>query len=81
MLKTKYLSKQALINLKNYKYQASEYSPLETYVLQHWWNWIVNYLPMWLAPNLVTLSGLAILSFSNVLIYPYDLSMKEELPW
>ena len=57
MFKTKYLSKQALANLKEYKYKSGEYSILDN-MLTPFWNWFVTFIPMWLAPNLVTLLGL-----------------------
>ena len=57
MFKTKYLSKEALQNLKAYKYKSGEYSILDK-MLTPFWNWFVEFIPMWLAPNLVTLLGL-----------------------
>ena len=53
------MSNEALANLKNYKYTAGEYSPMDV-VLTPFWNKCVTYLPMWMAPNLVTLLGLII---------------------
>lgn len=56
------ISEDALIHLKSYKYSSVDKSPFSYYVLRHYWNWFVEYLPLWLAPNLVTLLGfLAIL--------------------
>ncbi|KAF8469648.1 CDP-alcohol phosphatidyltransferase [Kalaharituber pfeilii] len=51
------LSYEALNNLKTYKYQAVDKSFISRYVLKHYWNWAVELLPMWLAPNAVTLIG------------------------
>ena len=56
MFKTKYLSDRALSELKNYKYKSGEYSFLDK-VFTPYWNWCVEFLPLWLAPNLVTLIG------------------------
>ena len=80
MLKTKYLSKEALLGLNNYKYQAGEYSLLD-HILTRWWNFAVELLPMWIAPNLVTLIGLGVLMVNHILILPNDLTMTQELPW
>ncbi|KAI5780725.1 sn-1,2-diacylglycerol cholinephosphotransferase-like protein [Peziza echinospora] len=51
------LSYEALSNLKTYKYQAVDKSFISNYILKHYWNWAVELLPLWLAPNAVTLIG------------------------
>jgi phosphatidylglycerophosphate synthase len=71
-----YLSQEALSNLKKYKYQSGEYSFMDN-VLTPFWNKIVNYLPLWLAPNLVTFIGLLITIISCLLYLPSDLTLTE----
>ena len=79
MLQRKYLSSQALENLKNYKYVSGDYSILDN-ALQPFWNSVVTFMPRWLAPNLITLIGLLIL-FVNILLYlPEDLTMMKTFP-
>ncbi|KAK9424438.1 putative Cholinephosphotransferase 1 [Seiridium unicorne] len=51
------ISDEALIHLKSYKYSAVDKSPVSHYILRHWWNAFVELLPLWLAPNMVTLIG------------------------
>ena len=51
------LSPEALQHLKTYKYSSVDKSLLSKYLLQHYWNGIVKLLPLWLAPNMVTLLG------------------------
>ncbi|KAM0808027.1 putative Cholinephosphotransferase 1 [Seiridium cardinale] len=51
------ISDDALIHLKSYKYSAVDKSPVSHYILRHWWNAFVEILPLWLAPNMVTLIG------------------------
>ncbi|KIH94235.1 ethanolaminephosphotransferase [Sporothrix brasiliensis 5110] len=51
------ISDDALIHLKSYKYSSVDKSPLSHYVLNPYWNASVKFLPMWLAPNMVTLIG------------------------
>ncbi|KAF5866047.1 hypothetical protein ETB97_001124 [Aspergillus alliaceus] len=51
------LSDDALAPLKSYKYQSVDKSFISRYVLKHYWNAFVELLPMWLAPNMVTLLG------------------------
>ncbi|EMC95477.1 hypothetical protein BAUCODRAFT_123912 [Baudoinia panamericana UAMH 10762] len=52
------LSEEALQHFKTYKYSSVDKSPLSYYVLRHYWNACVEFLPLWLAPNMVTLIGL-----------------------
>ncbi|RYP46185.1 hypothetical protein DL768_007580 [Monosporascus sp. mg162] len=55
--KAECISDDALIHLRSYKYSAVDKSPISNYVLRHWWNFFVELLPLWLAPNMVTLIG------------------------
>jgi hypothetical protein len=55
----KYITEDGLKNIKNHKYQPGEYSAIDN-LLNPFWVWIVEFLPMWMAPNLVTLLGLII---------------------
>jgi ethanolaminephosphotransferase len=74
-----YLNEEALTNLKNYKYVAGMYSPFDN-LLTPFWNKCVTFLPMWMAPNLVTLTGLGIQVFNLLYILTQDLSMTKQLP-
>jgi len=60
------LSAEALSHLKTYKYQSVDKSFVSRYVLKHYWNWAAELLPLWLAPNLVTLIGFGFI-LTNVL--------------
>ncbi|KAK8061564.1 CDP-alcohol phosphatidyltransferase [Apiospora phragmitis] len=51
------ISDDALIHLKSYKYSAVDLSPVSHYILRPYWNAVVELLPLWLAPNMVTLIG------------------------
>ncbi|KAJ5232486.1 hypothetical protein N7468_005442 [Penicillium chermesinum] len=51
------LSDDALLPLKSYKYSAVDKSPISNYILRHYWTAFVELLPMWIAPNMVTLLG------------------------
>jgi ethanolaminephosphotransferase len=79
MLRKAYLSKEALVNLKNYKYVSGEYSVLDN-ALTPFWNKVVTFMPLWLAPNLITLIGLLNLASNLLLCLPRDLSMTKPLP-
>ncbi|KAL8649568.1 MAG: hypothetical protein Q9210_004322 [Variospora velana] len=47
----------ALVHLKSYKYSSVDKSLISRYILKHYWNGFVELLPLWLAPNMVTLLG------------------------
>ncbi|KAK3394491.1 cholinephosphotransferase 1 [Podospora didyma] len=51
------ISDDALIHLKSYQYSAVDKSPISHYILRPYWNAVVELLPLWLAPNMVTLLG------------------------
>ncbi|KAJ2995202.1 hypothetical protein NUW58_g1349 [Xylaria curta] len=51
------VSEDALIHLRSYKYSAVDKSPVSNYILRPYWNAFVELLPLWLAPNMVTLLG------------------------
>ena len=61
------LSPEALAHLKSYKYSSVDKSLLSQYVLRHYWNGCVKLLPMWLAPNMVTLLGFFLI-LANVIV-------------
>lgn len=55
---SQYISPQGLEHLKKYKYASGLYGFIDLHIMTPFWNWAVNLLPMWLAPNLVTLLSL-----------------------
>lgn len=57
-----------LANLRQYKYSGVDKSVMSNYVMCYWWNFVVTLLPMWLAPNVVTLAGFLISVSSTILI-------------
>ena len=75
--KRNYLSNQALTNLKNYKYVSGEYSIMD-HVLTPFWNASVKLLPMWLAPNVVTLIGTIGLILQVFMYLPYDMALEKD---
>ncbi|KAI5864790.1 CDP-alcohol phosphatidyltransferase [Durotheca rogersii] len=51
------ISDDALTHLRSYKYSSVDKSPVSYYILRPYWNAFVELLPLWLAPNMVTLIG------------------------
>lgn len=66
------LSDEALVHLKSYKYSSVDKSFLSHYVLSHYWNAFVQLLPLWLAPNMVTLLGFFCVLINILILYIYD---------
>ncbi|KAI6241416.1 Ethanolaminephosphotransferase 1 [Aphelenchoides fujianensis] len=57
---TKYLNAEQVKGFDNYKYQCVDTSPIAVYVSHPFWNWFVNFYPEWVAPNVLTLAGAAL---------------------
>lgn len=51
------LSDEILAPLKAYKYSSVDKSFVSRFILKHYWNAAVELLPLWIAPNMVTLLG------------------------
>lgn len=73
------LSEAGLENIKNHKYVAGKYTPLDN-LLNPFWAWATEFLPMWMAPNLVTLLGFSLMIFSYCLCWFYSPSFVEVPP-
>ena len=56
-LNSKYIEDQYIGKLINYKYKGGDDSILCYYVINPFCEFIVNYFPLWLAPNVITISG------------------------
>eukprot|EP00297_Palpitomonas_bilix_P006934 CAMPEP_0113881828 /NCGR_PEP_ID=MMETSP0780_2-20120614/8598_1 /TAXON_ID=652834 /ORGANISM="Palpitomonas bilix" /LENGTH=382 /DNA_ID=CAMNT_0000868739 /DNA_START=23 /DNA_END=1171 /DNA_ORIENTATION=- /assembly_acc=CAM_ASM_000599 len=54
--------------LKAHKYSVVNNSFLDNHVMPAFWNWLVQKLPMWVAPNLLTVGGLAFIFGPSLLL-------------
>lgn len=70
------ISEDALQHFKTYKYSSVDKSPISYYVLRHYWNACVEFLPLWLAPNMVTLLGFFFVIGNVVLLEIMDADLK-----
>ncbi|XP_044003666.1 choline/ethanolaminephosphotransferase 1-like [Aphidius gifuensis] len=75
----KILSPGQLKRLSEHKYSCSSSSILDEY-LQPWWNWLVSKVPIWLAPNLITILGLIINIGTTLILVWYSPDAKIEPP-
>mmetsp|Transcript_21242 Transcript_21242/g.67232 ORF Transcript_21242/g.67232 Transcript_21242/m.67232 type:complete len:395 (-) Transcript_21242:510-1694(-) len=73
------LSKRALKGLAAYEYHSGDYTWLDN-AHQPFWNGVAERLPLWLAPNLVTLIGTSTLVLSYLITLCYSPTLTEELP-
>lgn len=72
------LSAAQLKRLEQHSYSASGRSLLEP-PLQHYWVWLVERTPLWLAPNAITLVGLAFTLVPSLILMYYCPSATEEV--
>ncbi|KAJ3169344.1 hypothetical protein HDU87_000664 [Geranomyces variabilis] len=75
-----YFTTQDIANLKKYKYSGVDKSVLSRFVLAPWWNNLVKIFPLWFAPNLITLSGLALIGINIMTLLYYSPDLKEPCP-
>ncbi|GAB9462761.1 hypothetical protein Gpo141_00000245 [Globisporangium polare] len=67
----KYVSQEGSEKLLTYQYHGSDNSLIYKHVLTPMNNFLVEFLPLWLAPNLITLIGLLLVGFSHLLFALY----------
>ncbi|CAH0717956.1 unnamed protein product, partial [Brenthis ino] len=74
MFNYKYLSREHLEGFDNYKYMSKDTSPISVYVMHPFWNKVVEWVPRWVAPNVLTFVGflLTVLDFLLLSYYDYD---------
>ncbi|XP_040210533.1 ethanolaminephosphotransferase 1-like [Rana temporaria] len=72
MFNYQYINSDQLAGFDKYKYSAVDTNPLSVYVMQHVWNKIVQIVPLWIAPNILTFSGFLMILFNYILLSFYD---------
>ncbi|CDF91496.1 ZYBA0S12-00254g1_1 [Zygosaccharomyces bailii CLIB 213] len=75
-----YVPHNHLANLKAYKYEGEDHSIVSKYVLKPFWNKFSLIFPTWMAPNVVTLSGLGFIVFNMLTVLYYDPALNKETP-
>ena len=76
--KDKLLSPGQLKRLSEHRYSYVDGSILDPF-LQPWWNWLVNKIPLWLAPNLITIVGLIVNIVTTLILIWYSPDAKAEV--
>ncbi|TRY91916.1 hypothetical protein DNTS_029633 [Danionella cerebrum] len=73
------LSQHQLKRLEEHRYSSSGRSLLEP-VMQRFWEWLVHQMPPWLAPNVITIVGLATNVFTTLVLVYYCPTATEQAP-
>lgn len=81
MFDYKYLSREHLEGFDNYKYMAIDTSPLSVNVMHPFWNKVVELVPRYIAPNILTFSGflLTVIDFVILSCFDYNYEMATSL--
>lgn len=67
LYKQRLLSEAQLKRLGDHQYSCQSNSILDK-LLQPYWNWLVSKIPIWLAPNLLTICGLIINIITSLIL-------------
>lgn len=73
------LSRHQLKKLEEHRYSSAGHSLLEPF-MQPYWEWLVGHVPTWMAPNLITIVGLAINIFTTLILICYCPTATEQAP-
>ncbi|KAI9301069.1 CDP-alcohol phosphatidyltransferase-domain-containing protein [Cunninghamella echinulata] len=80
LLSPEFLTNEQLDNLKLYKYAAVDKSFSTKYLLRHYWNIAIEFFPLWIAPNLITLIGLMFMIINVIFAIIFIPDMDGEEP-
>ncbi|KAK9288363.1 hypothetical protein L1049_016816 [Liquidambar formosana] len=75
-----YIGSHGITALHRYKYSGVDHSYLAKYVLQPFWRSCVNFFPLWMPPNMITLMGFMFLLTSALLGYIYSPGLDSPPP-
>lgn len=67
-----YIPKSRVKNLHTYKYSGADDSLVSKYILGPYWNWLVSLFPTTIAPNTITVSGLALVGLNFLTLLAWD---------
>lgn len=72
------LTTQEITRLREHRYASEGTTLLDPY-MQRFWKWLVEYCPLWVAPNLITIVGLAINIATSILLMIYTKGATEQV--
>lgn len=68
-----------LASFSNYKYKSPHKTYCEGVVMEIFWEWCINYVPSFIAPNLITFSGLLVVVVGIVPMIMEDTTITHQL--
>ncbi|KAE9416386.1 hypothetical protein Angca_007537 [Angiostrongylus cantonensis] len=74
------MTAEELRRLSEHKYSAVDTSWLDELCMKYFWEWIVKFYPLWLAPNLITLIGLIVNLVTVLILSYYSPTAREVAP-
>ncbi|OBT82826.1 ethanolaminephosphotransferase [Pseudogymnoascus sp. 03VT05] len=76
-----YVRQEKLPGLKKYKYNGVDHSLLSRYVLKPFYtNFVIKCFPLWMAPNLITLTGFSFVVINVLTLLWYTPSLDQDCP-
>ncbi|KAI1432432.1 Choline/ethanolaminephosphotransferase [Xylaria sp. CBS 124048] len=76
-----YVRQEYLPNLKKYKYSGVDHSLTSKYILKPFYtNVVIKCFPMWMAPNLITLSGFMFIVANFLTLLWYNPTLDQDCP-
>src|SRR4051794_9567281 len=72
LLFSPYITRDGLLNLKNYKYTSGLSGYIDQVIMTPWWNWCVELVPKTIAPNVITAISLVHAFIATLLISYYS---------
>ncbi|KAJ3291313.1 hypothetical protein BCR33DRAFT_761820 [Rhizoclosmatium globosum] len=77
-----YFRKGDVERLKTYSYKSIDKSFVANKILNpYWWSVIIDFVPSWVAPNLITLTGFLCVIVNVLLLFYLSPDLKEPCPW
>ncbi|RLN97147.1 hypothetical protein BBJ28_00007853 [Nothophytophthora sp. Chile5] len=76
-----YVSQEGSEKLRTYEYHGADNSLVYKHVLTPMNDFLVELLPLWLAPNLITLIGLLLVGGSHAMFVSYCPLLEGDAPW
>lgn len=73
------LSEHQLKRVAKHEYSVNNSTLIDPY-LQRWWCWVVKKLPLWIAPNTITVIGLIVNLFTTLVLVYFSPQARSEVP-
>jgi len=76
-----YIRQNELPALKQYKYSGVDHSLLSRYILKpYWWSQVIEFFPLSMAPNAITLSGFVFVVINFLTLLWYNPTLDQDMP-